>query len=213
MTAITRKMPIEYAILVCGIGTTPILVSDCGNPPTEFVPSTISAMPRNSVSVPIVTAIEGSPSLVTSTPLSAPPAAPTIRTATIAQAIGQWCSKRYPSSVLESPSIEATERSISPVMTINVSGSAMIAISPMFSPMKNTSVDVKKCGDSDAPNRMLPRSTSTRPLSHRTSARHEAGFFAGGSATGAWLSVVGLEGGVLDDMVFALRRLQATAYP
>jgi hypothetical protein len=33
------------------------------------------------------------------------------------------------------PSIEATDRSISPVTTINVSGSAMIAISPTFRQM------------------------------------------------------------------------------
>ena len=59
----------------------------------------------------------------------------------------------------ERPSIDATERSISPVITINVSGSAMMAISPMFSPMKNTSVDVRKCGDSEAPNKMLPSNT------------------------------------------------------
>ena len=57
-------------------------------------PSMISASPRNSVSVPMVTAIDGSPSLGHSTPLSAPPTAPTSSTASIAGQIAQPCCDR-----------------------------------------------------------------------------------------------------------------------
>ncbi len=59
---------------------------------TEPLPRMISAMPRNSVSVPMVTAIDGRPSFVISSPLSAPPAAPTTSTITIDVQIDQWCS-------------------------------------------------------------------------------------------------------------------------
>ena len=49
------------------------------------------------------------------------------------------------------PSIDATERSISPVMMISVSGSAMIAISPTFRPMKKRLVHSRKYGETLAP--------------------------------------------------------------
>ena len=58
--------------------------------------------------------------------------------------IGQPC---WNSSAMKSPvrpSIDATERSISPVMMIRVSGSAMIAISPTFEPMKKKFVQSRK---------------------------------------------------------------------
>ncbi len=52
-----------------------------------------------------------------------------------------------PMTIPDSPRIDATDRSISPVMTISVSGSAMIATSPTFSRMKKTFPDVKKYWD------------------------------------------------------------------
>ena len=53
----------------------------------------------------------------------------------IAGQIGQPCLKSSAMSTPDRPRIEATERSISPVTTIRVSGSAMIAISPTFRQM------------------------------------------------------------------------------
>src|ERR1019366_3256737 len=87
-TAMTRKIAAEYASCVPGIGTTPILVSDAGNPVIVRGAKRISARPRYRVSVPMVTAIEGSPTLAISTPLSAPPIAPTTSAAAIANQIG-----------------------------------------------------------------------------------------------------------------------------
>src|SRR5450755_4588426 len=75
--------------------------------------------------------------------------------------------------VLERPSIAATDRSISPVMTMRVSGSAMIAISPMLSPMKKTFVCVMKCGDSDAPKNKVQTKMKTSAVSQRNSDRHD----------------------------------------
>ena len=44
--------------------------------------------------------------------------------------IGQCLAHRKPSRALDMPRMEATDRSISPLMTISVIGSVMIAISP-----------------------------------------------------------------------------------
>ena len=51
----------------------------------------------------------------------------------------------------QSPRIEATDRSISPVITISVSGSAMIATSPTFRQMKNRFVHSRKYGETWLP--------------------------------------------------------------
>ena len=83
----------------------------------------------------MVTAIEGKPSRVIRTPLRAPPRTPMTSTATMANPMGHPCLNNSPSMVLDSPSIDATDRSISPVMMINVRGNAMMAISPMFKPV------------------------------------------------------------------------------
>ena len=53
----------------------------------------------------------------------------------IAGQIGQPCLKSSAMRTPLRPSIDATERSISPVTTIRVSGSAMIATSPTFKEM------------------------------------------------------------------------------
>jgi hypothetical protein len=135
MTAMARKIAAEYASCVPGIGTTPIFVNDKGNPVIVRGANRISAMPRYRVRVPMVTAIEGSPTLATSTPLSAPPSAPTTSAAAIANQIGHPLLNSSPMTAPDRPSIEATDRSISPVMMIRVSGSAMMAISPMFRPV------------------------------------------------------------------------------
>ena len=92
-------------------------------------------MPRKSVSVPIVTASDGRPRRVTRNPLNAPATAPNTSAAPIAGQIGHPCMNSSAMTTPERPRMEATERSISPVITISASGSAMIATSPTLSPM------------------------------------------------------------------------------
>ena len=49
------------------------------------------------------------------------------------------------------PRIEATDRSISPLMMISVIGSVMIAISPLDRPRLNRLFPVRKLGEADEP--------------------------------------------------------------
>jgi hypothetical protein len=67
--------------------------------------------------------------------------------------------------------MEATERSISPTMTISSRGSAMMAISPMFRPVKKNVVLERKVLDRAAPNARTAISTSTSAASQRRNAR------------------------------------------
>jgi hypothetical protein len=61
---------------------------------TVLGPSRIVAMPRYTASVPMVTASEGSPSRVTSRPLTAPAASPTTAISTNMAIIGQCLAHR-----------------------------------------------------------------------------------------------------------------------
>src|SRR5689334_14396393 len=131
----------------------------------------ISAMPRYSASVPIVTASDGRPSLVTSRPLTRPAARPTsTRTAKMAS-IGQCLAHRNPSSALDMPSIDATERSISPLMTISVMGSAMIATSPDVTSMLKMFPVVRNCVEVLAPKMTMAATSPPRPVSQRIARR------------------------------------------
>ena len=76
-----------------------------------------------------MTTSEGRPIRVTRNPFSSPPSAPTISTTTIASSIGTPAAYRYPRIEAESPTIDSTDRSISPAMMINAIGSDMIATS------------------------------------------------------------------------------------
>src|SRR5439155_7401628 len=105
---------------------------------------------------------------VTRKPLTAPSSAPKATAANIAGQIGQPCLKSSAIRTPVKPSIEATDRSISPVMTIRVSGSAMIAISPTFRQMKKRFVDCKKYGETAAPYAMVPPRRTRRSASQRT---------------------------------------------
>jgi hypothetical protein len=134
-TASARKNAIEYGMCVWGIGTTPMLARPLGNPPIVSVGRIPWAIPRYSVRVPIVTASDGRPRRVTKKPFSAPRKAPSTTAMIIAGQIGQPCLKSSAMSTPLRPSMDATERSISPVTTIKVSGSAMIATSPTFKQM------------------------------------------------------------------------------
>ena len=111
---------------------TPRLLHGVGKFDTVVGPSTTLARPRYRVSVPIVTASDGRPTRVIRIALTAPAIAPTASTTRKISAIGQWCIQRYPSNSAASARIDATDRSISPVMMISVIGRAMIARSPML---------------------------------------------------------------------------------
>ena len=62
----------------------------------------------------------------------APATVPMSRQTTMISGIAQWWIHRAPISSEDIASIEATDRSISPMRMISVIGSAMIARSPMF---------------------------------------------------------------------------------
>jgi hypothetical protein len=51
----------------------------------------------------------------------------------------------------DSPNMEATDRSISPVMMMRVNGSAMMAISPKFKPAKKKVSQLMKYGETVQP--------------------------------------------------------------
>ena len=73
ITAKTMKITAEKDRWVPDSGSTPMSVSQSGKPVTVRGASMISAIPRNSVRVPMVTAIDGSPIRAIRKPLSAPP--------------------------------------------------------------------------------------------------------------------------------------------
>src|SRR5690242_2171714 len=72
------------------------------------------------------------------------------------------------------PRIDATDRSISPLMTISVIGSVMIAISPYDNPRLKMLLLVKNCEDTDAPTMPMITTTSARPVSQRSSGPRDA---------------------------------------
>ena len=80
----------------------------------------------------MVTAKEGRRNRTIRKPLSAPQRAPAKRQITIASGIASLYSQSNPSRELESPSMDATERSISLVITIRLNGRAIRAISTKF---------------------------------------------------------------------------------
>ena len=79
-----------------------------------------------------MTTSDGSPSFVTSRPLNRPQTAPTISAVAMQSQSGQPAAQVLPITALESPSVDATERSISPLMMINVIGSAISAFSMLL---------------------------------------------------------------------------------
>src|SRR5450631_1575608 len=69
------------------------------------------------------------------------------------------------------PRIEATDRSISPLMMISVIGSAMIAISPEVTPVLKKLPLVRNWGEVTAPKMMMATTRRPRPVSQRTEPR------------------------------------------
>src|SRR3954452_1509925 len=100
-----------------------------GKSVTDSSPMTTKARPRNSASVPIVTASDGRPKRVTSTPLKAPHSAPATRQSGMISSTGRPWFHSDAAIALDSASTEATDRSISAAMTTSASGSAISATS------------------------------------------------------------------------------------
>src|ERR1700760_882905 len=171
ITARTTNMPIHKARAGGGRASAPTLVEVVGKLATVFGPSRISAMPRYSASVPMVTAREGSPTRGTSSPLTAPASAPTAATITKIAIIGSLCRYSTPSRALDMPRVDSTDRSISPLMMISAIGRAMIATSPLFRPRLKMLLAVKNSDDSELPRIATAITTTTRPLSHRSAGR------------------------------------------
>ncbi len=117
-----------------GTGVVPNWVKFDGKSATAPSPSTTSARPRYRARVPIVTARDGRPSLVTSRPLTRPHTAPRTITVGMIASIVHPAFHSSPITALDRPSTDATDRSISPATTTSVSGSAISATSPMSSP-------------------------------------------------------------------------------
>src|SRR5580658_7225027 len=115
----------------------------------------------------MVTASDGSPTRVTSRPLNAPAARPTIAMTTKMAIIGQCLLHRNPSRQLDMPSVDETDRSISPLMMINVIGSAMIAISPLDRPRLNRLLLVRKFDEAATPATPMITTIRARPASQR----------------------------------------------
>src|SRR3954454_2205584 len=76
----------------------------------------------------MVTARDGRPSLVTSSPLTAPSTTPRSRHSGRISSSGSPANHSLPMTALDSPTVLATERSISPVMITRVSGRAISMI-------------------------------------------------------------------------------------
>src|SRR4030081_1243923 len=116
----------------------------------------------------MVTARDGRPRRVTSRPLIRPATTPsTARTMKMAS-MGQCLLHRKPSVALDMPRVAATERSISPLMTMSVIGSAMIAISPDDTPRLKKFPLVRNCDEVRPPNTTTATATRARPVSQRT---------------------------------------------
>src|SRR5688572_5652022 len=169
-----------------------------GKSATAWSPSTTNARPRYRASVPIVTASDGSPTLVTRKPLNAPRTAPRSRTIGMIASSGRPANQSLPMTALDRPTVLATERSISPVTTMSVSGSAMSAMTAT-SRSRNPAlrVEAKPSTDTEAMIRNSTRNVVITLPDGRVSGRRGARAPPGAAppATGA-AGVSGAEGRV-----------------
>src|ERR1700753_3823043 len=74
------------------------------------------------------------------------------------------------------PSIDSTDRSISPLMMISAIGSVMIAISPVVRPRLKKLLAVRNWGETLLPNSTIATTTTTSPVSQRSAGLNRAGF-------------------------------------
>src|SRR6266536_5234057 len=133
--AASALLPIAYRARPTGVA--------CSRTPK---PSATNASPRYRVRVPMVTARDGSPKRVTNTPLTAPSRPPSTRISGTISSSGRLSVQSWPMTALVRPRMLATERSISPVTTMSVMGSAISAIGarsssrkPQLRPLANPS--------------------------------------------------------------------------
>src|ERR1700743_3692393 len=108
------------------------------------------------------------------------------------------------------PSIDATDRSISPIITISSIGSAMMPISPMFRPVKKSVLADRNVEDSAEPNTSTAMSTTTSATSQRIRPRQGACLPVSGPVRS-----VSTGGGVVrvsDIAVRSLGRLQTSGH-
>ncbi len=172
-TARIANSTIVFGIAVPVTRPNAVSVQYCGKSVTELSPITTYASPRNSASVPIVTASDGSPRRVTSKPLNAPQSAPTAMQTGAMNSIGRPAFQRSAMTALDSASTDATDRSISAATITSVSASAISATSVRSSdPVVNES-PVRKRSDSALPIASVITTspairTSQRPSSSRT---------------------------------------------
>src|SRR3954454_7295921 len=156
-TAVPAKLPIARS------------VQSEGKSVTESSPMTTNARPRNSASVPIVTASDSRPSRVTSRPLNAPHSPPATMQIGMISPSGRPPFHSAAMSALDSPSTEAIDRSISAAITTRVNGSAMSAISEKSSePVVNESL-VRNSGEIACPIGSRSTNSATSSVSQRPS--------------------------------------------
>src|SRR5215472_846750 len=115
----------------------------------------------------MVTARDGRPTRVTSRPLIRPATTPRAARMTKMASMGQCLLHRKPSVALDMPRVAATDRSISPLMTMSVIGSAMIAISPEETPRLKKFPLVRNWDEVRPPNTTTATATRARPVSQR----------------------------------------------
>src|ERR1700761_5131239 len=72
------------------------------------------------------------------------------------------------------PRMEATDRSISPLMMMSVIGSVMIAISPLDRPRLNRLLPVRNSGEAAEPITRMRMTTTARPDSQRRAGRRRS---------------------------------------
>src|SRR3954470_18029267 len=172
-----------------------------GKSVTDSSPMTTKARPRNSASVPIVTASDGRPKRVTSTPLKAPHSAPATRQSGMISSTGRPWFHSDAAIALDSASTEATERSISAAMITSASGSAISATSEKSSePVVNESV-VRNSDDRLWPATTVTRmsaisSASQRPANARTRAPDAARAGTGAVASACTARAPPAQGGL-----------------
>ena len=123
----------------------------------------------------MVTASDGSPTLVTSRPLTSPPRAPTATAMVAATGIESPDWKSSPSSTLLSPTMLPTDRSMSPVMMTAAIGNAMSSTVAMSRKRNVIVMGVANFGTaSDATTRTTP-SSATIAISRVSSTRRHSG--------------------------------------
>ena len=152
-----------------GVVPNPKVVNQSGKALTPRDPRTTRARPRYRARVPTVTTSDGRPIRVTSTPLSRPPSAPTTSTMGMTSSIGTPAAYRVPRTAADRPTIDSTDRSISPEMMIRAIGSDMIATSMTAAIRLAKFRGVRKTGDSDAPIPISMMSTIASSVSQRAS--------------------------------------------